>query len=56
MRRVIDAWWPEVESGRVEGFVMTASGCGAHVREYGELLKHDPAYAGKAARIAADDA
>jgi glycolate oxidase iron-sulfur subunit len=53
MRQVIDAWWPEVESGRVEGFVMTASGCGEHVREYGELLKHDPAYADKAARIAA---
>ena len=51
MRQVIDAWWPEVESGRVEGFVMTASGCGEHVRVYGELLKHDPLYAAKAARI-----
>ena len=53
MRQVIDAWWPDVESGRVEGFVMTASGCGEHVREYGKLLKDDPAYADKAARIAA---
>ena len=53
MRRAIDAWWPDVESGRVEGLVMTASGCGAQVREYGERLKHDPAYAEKAARIAA---
>jgi glycolate oxidase iron-sulfur subunit len=53
MRQVIDAWWPQVESGQVEGFVMTASGCGEHVRVYGELLKHDPAYAEKAARIAA---
>ncbi|WP_374681760.1 glycolate oxidase subunit GlcF [Accumulibacter sp.] len=53
MRQVIDAWWPEVESGRVEGFVMTASGCGEHVREYGNLLKDDPAYADKGARIAA---
>ncbi|WP_313952378.1 glycolate oxidase subunit GlcF [Accumulibacter sp.] len=53
MRQVIDAWWPEVESGRVEGFVMTASGCGEHVREYGNLLKDDPTYAEKAARIAA---
>ncbi|QKS30738.1 MAG: Lactate utilization protein A [Accumulibacter sp.] len=52
MRQVIDAWWPEVESGRVEAFVMTASGCGEHVRAYGELLQHDPAYAAKAARIA----
>ena len=53
MRQVIDAWWPQVESGQVEGFVMTASGCGEHVRVYGDLLKHDPAYADKAARIAA---
>ena len=32
---------------------MTASGCGAHVKEYGHLLQHDPAYAAKAERIAA---
>jgi glycolate oxidase iron-sulfur subunit len=52
IRRVIDAWWPHLENG-VEGVVMTASGCGAHVRDYGVLLRHDPAYAEKAARIAA---
>ena len=58
MRRVIDAWWPQIDGSqpgqaKVEAIVMTASGCGAHVREYGELLKHDPAYAEKAARISA---
>ncbi|MFZ2855239.1 MAG: glycolate oxidase subunit GlcF [Rhodocyclaceae bacterium] len=52
MRRAIDAWWPHVEDGSAEAIVMTASGCGAHVREYGELLRHDPDYAAKAARIA----
>ncbi|MCK6406948.1 MAG: glycolate oxidase subunit GlcF [Rhodocyclaceae bacterium] len=52
MRRNIDAWWPHVEQG-VEAIVMTASGCGAHVKEYGLLLKDDPAYAAKAERIAA---
>ena len=50
MRRNIDAWWPFIERG-AEAVVMTASGCGATVREYGHLLAHDPAYAGKAARI-----
>jgi glycolate oxidase iron-sulfur subunit len=55
---VIDAWWPQIDGSqpgqaKVEAIVMTASGCGAHVREYGELLKHDPAYAEKAARISA---
>jgi glycolate oxidase iron-sulfur subunit len=49
-RRNIDAWWPHVESG-VEAIVMTASGCGVHVKEYGQLLKHDPAYAARAGKI-----
>jgi glycolate oxidase iron-sulfur subunit len=53
MRRVIDAWWPFIENGSVEAIVMTASGCGAHVKEYGDMLRHDPAYAEKAARVAA---
>ncbi|MGZ8217197.1 glycolate oxidase subunit GlcF [Methylomagnum sp.] len=52
MRRNIDAWWPHVERG-AEAIVITASGCGVMVKDYGELLKHDPAYADKAARVAA---
>ncbi len=52
MRAMVDAWWPLVESG-AEGIVMTASGCGTTVKEYGHLLADDPAYAGKAARISA---
>ena len=32
---------------------MTASGCGVMVRDYGPLLRHDPAYAAKADRITA---
>lgn len=50
MRRNIDAWWPHVEAG-VEAIVMTASGCGVTVKEYGHLLAHDAAYAAKAQRI-----
>jgi len=52
MRRNIDAWWPHVEAG-AEAIVMTASGCGVMVKEYGHLLAHDPAYAEKAKRISA---
>jgi glycolate oxidase iron-sulfur subunit len=51
MRRNIDAWWPMIE--QVEAIVMTASGCGVTVKEYGHLLAHDSAYAAKAARISA---
>jgi glycolate oxidase iron-sulfur subunit len=53
MRRNVDAWWPYVESGQVEAIVMTASGCGVTVKEYGHLLAHDPKYAEKARRISA---
>jgi glycolate oxidase iron-sulfur subunit len=53
MRRNVDAWWPYVESGQVEAILMTASGCGVTVKEYGHLLAHDAAYAEKAARISA---
>jgi len=51
-RRNIDAWWPAIERG-AEAIVQTASGCGAFVKEYGALLKHDPAYAAKAERVSA---
>ncbi|MBI3562407.1 MAG: glycolate oxidase subunit GlcF [Gammaproteobacteria bacterium] len=50
-RRNIDAWWPQVEAG-AEAIVITASGCGVHVKDYGRLLAADPAYADKATRIA----
>jgi glycolate oxidase iron-sulfur subunit len=50
MRRNIDAWWPLVEAG-AEAILMTASGCGVMVKDYGRLLEHDPVYAAKAKRI-----
>jgi glycolate oxidase iron-sulfur subunit len=52
MRRNIDAWWPRVSAGSVEAIVINASGCGVTVKEYGHSLRHDPAYADKARRIA----
>ena len=48
----VDAWWPHVEQG-VEAIVITASGCGTMVADYGHLLAEDPAYRDKAARISA---
>ncbi|NMT62204.1 glycolate oxidase subunit GlcF [Marinobacter orientalis] len=50
MRRNIDAWWPAIDAG-AEAIIMTASGCGAMVQEYGHLLKDDPVYAAKAQRV-----
>jgi glycolate oxidase iron-sulfur subunit len=52
MRALIDRWWPHIEAG-AEAIVMTASGCGVTVKEYGHLLQHDARYAAKAARVSA---
>jgi glycolate oxidase iron-sulfur subunit len=50
MRRNIDAWWPHVEAG-VEAIVVTASGCGVQLKDYGHILADDAVYAEKAAKI-----
>jgi glycolate oxidase iron-sulfur subunit len=52
LRRNIDALWPYVVTG-AEAIVMTASACTAMLTDYGQLLRGDPAYAGRAARISA---
>jgi glycolate oxidase iron-sulfur subunit len=52
MRRNVDALWPHIEAG-AEAVVFAASACAAMVRDYGRLLKDDPAYAGRAERISA---
>ena len=49
-RRNIDAWWPHIEKG-AEAIVVTASGCGVTVKDYGHLLRDDPQYADKALRV-----
>jgi len=50
VKRNIDAWWPHVESG-IEAIVVTASGCGVMVKDYGHLLRQDAGYAAKAKRV-----
>ena len=52
-RRNIDAWWRQVEGTGLDAIVITASGCGTTVKDYGHMLAGDPVYADKAARIAA---
>jgi glycolate oxidase iron-sulfur subunit len=50
IKQNIDAWWPLIEKG-AEAIVITASGCGTMVKEYGHLLEDDPVYATKAKAI-----
>ncbi len=52
MRANIAAWWPHVAQG-VEAIVMNASGCGVTVKDYGHILRDEPEWADKAARISA---
>ncbi len=49
----IDAWWPDVQAGRIEAIVVNASGCAVMVKDYGHLFEDDSLYADKAKRIAA---
>ena len=57
LRRNVDAWWPMLSGADggapVEAIVMTASGCGAMVRETGERLAGDPDYAARAREVSA---
>ena len=50
MRKNIDALWPHIEAS-AEAIVLTASACGMHFREYGQLLHNDPQYRDKAKRV-----
>ena len=50
IRRLIDSWWPHIEAG-AEAVVVTATGCGTSVQDFGRLLQHDPDYADKAATV-----
>jgi glycolate dehydrogenase iron-sulfur subunit len=53
VRRNIDAWMHEIEGRGLDAIVVTASGCGTMIKDYGFLLRNDPAYATNAARVAA---
>lgn len=50
-RRNVDAWTREAEAGGLDAIVITTSGCGTTIKDYGFMLREDPAYAEKAARI-----
>jgi glycolate oxidase iron-sulfur subunit len=52
-RRNIDAWVAEVDGKGLDAILITASGCGTTIKDYGFMLKDDAAYAAKAARVSA---
>ena len=50
-RANIDAWTDEIAAGSLDAILVTASGCGTTVKDYGFMLRADSAYAAKAARV-----
>ncbi|MBV8419635.1 MAG: glycolate oxidase subunit GlcF, partial [Hyphomicrobiales bacterium] len=50
-RRQIDAWTTEIEGEGLDAILVTASGCGTVVKDYGYLLRTDETYAPKALRV-----
>ena len=51
-RANVDAWIAEMDRG-LEAILITTSGCGTTVKDYGFMLRDDPAYAEKARRVSA---
>jgi glycolate oxidase iron-sulfur subunit len=50
-RRNVDVWTREIEKGGLDAIIITASGCGTTIKDYGHMLRLDPAYAEKAATV-----
>jgi glycolate oxidase iron-sulfur subunit len=52
-RNNIDAWTAELDAGGLDAILVTVSGCGTTVKDYGFMLRTDQAYAAKAAKVSA---
>ncbi len=52
-KRNIDAWIAEMDGEGLDAIIITASGCGTTIKDYGFMFREDPAYAEKAARVSA---
>ena len=50
-RANVDAWTREIEGQGLDAILVTISGCGTTVKDYGFMLRNDPAYAAKAAKV-----
>lgn len=49
----IEVWTREIERGGLDAIIVTTSGCGTTIKDYGYMLREDAAFAAKAARISA---
>jgi glycolate oxidase iron-sulfur subunit len=52
-KRNIDAWLKAQAEGGLDAIIITASGCGTTIKDYGHMLRLDPDYAEKAKQVSA---
>jgi len=50
-RANVDAWTGEIEGAGLDAILITISGCGTTVKDYGFMLRTDPIYAARAAKV-----
>jgi glycolate oxidase iron-sulfur subunit len=49
----IAAWWREIEGDGLDAIIANASGCGTTLKDYGFMLRQNPLWAEKAAKVSA---
>jgi glycolate oxidase iron-sulfur subunit len=52
-KQMIAAWTVEIEGEGLDAIVVTASGCGTTIKDYGHMFRNDPEWAEKAAKVSA---
>ncbi|MGI4732579.1 MAG: glycolate oxidase subunit GlcF [Janthinobacterium lividum] len=52
-RANVDAWTRLIDDGGLDAIVITTSGCGTTIKDYGFMLRNEPAYADRAAHVSA---
>ena len=50
-RHMVDVWTREIEVGGLDAIIITTSGCGTTIKDYGHMLRHDPQYKEKAEKV-----
>jgi glycolate oxidase iron-sulfur subunit len=51
-RTNVDAWMREIRGAGLDSILVTASGCGTTIKDYGHMLRSDPHYAESAKTVA----
>ncbi len=50
-KAAIDAWTREIDGEGLDAIIITTSGCGTTIKDYGHMFHLDPVYADKAAKV-----